>query len=780
MIIISIYRRNLDFAKGLIVLAIGNCAFKIHFIIRGKSFFWKSNSTNNLGDEWRFEGESVMRICLIFLIIIAVQVVGVSSAFALPKDYYVDSDKGVDTDCGNIDNPWKTIYKVNHYRGFHPGDQVLFKRGEVWRETLVIPISGDSSSLFQVDWYGSDPNKPVISGADVVSGFVKVSGQSSANIFTDPSFEDWDEDQLNPNHWTTINNGNSKVCKSLNHKYGTYGVQCVMGDANIDIGVKRTEINLTPNTNYRLGLHHHELEAIKNTISKIKVYIIHQTLPHKEYWNPQNSDWVTGKTAAIECHDPEWMFKYSDFISDSGIEKYTIEFVMDGADSITHEELYFDYVSLFEAETEDIYYAPLIKNPKYVYVSGVIGGQTVDHLQLTNDTDNITNPHIYCYGYDEVNRNLYINIGDDPSNLTVECSVRENNIKFNGESYVEVSNIKCTKAYGSGIDLGYDDIRPTNLIVSQCRSEYSGQLGILAGHRPDNSTFGASGSGDGSTPANITIEFCEVYKYARSGKIRIPHGIKTWFNGYIVPNSGIRIFRGTDTHSGSDVGKILIQGNIIDGGLPPINYSTGRNGIHVTMGNDVEIKYNNLTRTDHAIVVFGIWQSYNAGDVQKFEILNNTCHDTGDDGIYIFGNKYGGSIIADNIIQNNQDNGIDLQNCTGMIEITGNTIESCVNESIAIWGSLGTNAKVYDNLIRDWGAIWRDKNPGLRLGCAIGIDVESNLTNAEIYLNTYYQEVSAPTANTPFHQARIPKTFSEWQSLGYDLNSTIIYYQNNN
>jgi hypothetical protein len=36
---------------------------------------------------------------------------------------------------------WKTISKVNNSR-FQPGDFILFKRGETWREQLVVPYSG--------------------------------------------------------------------------------------------------------------------------------------------------------------------------------------------------------------------------------------------------------------------------------------------------------------------------------------------------------------------------------------------------------------------------------------------------------------------------------------------------------------------------------------------------------------------------------------------------------------------------------------------------------------
>jgi len=48
--------------------------------------------------------------------------------------YYVDATHGKDSNNGpSPSTPWKTIAKVN-VSSFKPGDQILFKRGEVWRE----------------------------------------------------------------------------------------------------------------------------------------------------------------------------------------------------------------------------------------------------------------------------------------------------------------------------------------------------------------------------------------------------------------------------------------------------------------------------------------------------------------------------------------------------------------------------------------------------------------------------------------------------------------------
>jgi hypothetical protein len=73
--------------------------------------------------------------------------------------YYVDATNGNDSNSGlSITNPWKTIAKVNNSK-FLPGDNILFKRGEVWREGLLVPSSGsiDKPIIFNSYGYGKIP-----------------------------------------------------------------------------------------------------------------------------------------------------------------------------------------------------------------------------------------------------------------------------------------------------------------------------------------------------------------------------------------------------------------------------------------------------------------------------------------------------------------------------------------------------------------------------------------------------------------------------------------------
>src|SRR6185369_11869825 len=77
--------------------------------------------------------------------------------------YYVDATGGDDTRDGlSATAAWKTEGKVNATT-FAPGDQILFKRGEVWRESLVPASSGVSGSPILFDAYGTG-EAPTLTG----------------------------------------------------------------------------------------------------------------------------------------------------------------------------------------------------------------------------------------------------------------------------------------------------------------------------------------------------------------------------------------------------------------------------------------------------------------------------------------------------------------------------------------------------------------------------------------------------------------------------------------
>ena len=77
--------------------------------------------------------------------------------------YYVDATNGDDTKDGqSLATAWKSLAKVNS-SSFSPGDQILLKRGEVWRESLVPPSSGAAGNPVRFDAYGTG-EAPTLTG----------------------------------------------------------------------------------------------------------------------------------------------------------------------------------------------------------------------------------------------------------------------------------------------------------------------------------------------------------------------------------------------------------------------------------------------------------------------------------------------------------------------------------------------------------------------------------------------------------------------------------------
>jgi hypothetical protein len=62
----------------------------------------------------------------------------------------------------STDNAWKTVAKVNA-TPFYPGDSILFKKGETWNDTLIVPSSGTVTAPIIISSYGTG-EKPIING----------------------------------------------------------------------------------------------------------------------------------------------------------------------------------------------------------------------------------------------------------------------------------------------------------------------------------------------------------------------------------------------------------------------------------------------------------------------------------------------------------------------------------------------------------------------------------------------------------------------------------------
>ena len=92
-----------------------------------------------------------MRTTFIITIVVALGLGGVASG----TTYYVSSSLGNDANSGtSVGAAWKTIAKVNG-QTFQAGDSILFRRGDIWNESLVPSSSGAAGNPIAFDAYGT-------------------------------------------------------------------------------------------------------------------------------------------------------------------------------------------------------------------------------------------------------------------------------------------------------------------------------------------------------------------------------------------------------------------------------------------------------------------------------------------------------------------------------------------------------------------------------------------------------------------------------------------------
>jgi hypothetical protein len=186
--------------------------------------------------------------------------------------FYV-SNAGNDANPGTESSPWKTIAKVNATR-FGPGDRILLRRSEVWREQLTVSSSGAPGNPITFGAYGSGAN-PRLSRMDPYAAWWEHS------LITDGSFELFSKGSPN-DAWryhtigTADSNGGNTSVRSDPTTFvsGTHSVKLVNdGDGSL-LTADRAQIttyvaNIQPDTNYyfrmsgRVSDRRHALLAVR-------------------------------------------------------------------------------------------------------------------------------------------------------------------------------------------------------------------------------------------------------------------------------------------------------------------------------------------------------------------------------------------------------------------------------------------------------------------------------------------------------------------------------------
>lgn len=90
------------------------------------------------------------------------------SAWAFGATYYVDFTTGLDSDNGTTEElAWKTLGNIAA-GDITPGDTILLKKGETWREQWTFPETGTEGNLYTVSSYGTGAD-PIIDGSAILA-----------------------------------------------------------------------------------------------------------------------------------------------------------------------------------------------------------------------------------------------------------------------------------------------------------------------------------------------------------------------------------------------------------------------------------------------------------------------------------------------------------------------------------------------------------------------------------------------------------------------------------
>lgn len=122
--------------------------------------------------------DRIKNLSVLILVFLVVLPVGATT-------YYVDATGGSDANNGiSAGTAWKTIAKVNATT-LNPGDSVLLKRGEIWREQLTNASSGSAGNPITYADYGTG-NKPSIRGSNAYNAAGNWANESG-NLWYVPS-----------------------------------------------------------------------------------------------------------------------------------------------------------------------------------------------------------------------------------------------------------------------------------------------------------------------------------------------------------------------------------------------------------------------------------------------------------------------------------------------------------------------------------------------------------------------------------------------------------------
>ena len=188
-------------------------------------------------------------IILLFVFFIQISYVNATN-------YYVSSSEGDDSNNGtSLDKPWKSLKKVNNEMNlYNPGDSILFKRGDIWKDddihSIFFKCNGSDSKEIIFSAYGNgkkptfdgkgiDPFYLSVRGDFITFSYLKIINKISGGI----GGESW-ADHVTFDSLEIINTGSNGII--MNGSYITYRRLHLKNIRQVGLGIFGCEDNVKP------------------------------------------------------------------------------------------------------------------------------------------------------------------------------------------------------------------------------------------------------------------------------------------------------------------------------------------------------------------------------------------------------------------------------------------------------------------------------------------------------------------------------------------------------
>ncbi|HBI17264.1 MAG TPA: hypothetical protein DDY52_03930 [Candidatus Moranbacteria bacterium] len=517
--------------------------------------------------------------------------------------YYIDATSGSDLNSGiTEDEAWQTIDKVNNST-FNSGDNILFKRGETWREQLIIPSSGSEGNPITFGAYG-DGNAPKISKSDYYNNWWKISPfekNGGFEIFT----------ESNPNDdfisWAEYSGGSSYAkASSTEVMSGKYSLKLYTDGVN-QPRVQRSNINpIVCNEQYYLEFYA-KRESGQDTRVQLRTFGL---LGGQYYYLQSDGSWG-GSSNLFTISSSEWTkysitFNYNPPNCENGALNIYLYGNAIGEEGVVY---YDDFYFVRGSNEGSVHTWRGYRNDVYESFGAKTDLRSEKHYKYDNlvPFDDLENNYFYWNAIGGANTFYLRNDSGNPGNILV--GARPYGILIDNSSNIVVENFLIADPGGRPDNNEYRDLGikisgdSENILVRNIEIVDVTNVGINAENTTSNITYD-----------NLSVHNCGstgIYMKSQSGFIL---NSKSYNNGKLVTDAGD--MGGIGSYQG---GNIIIQGNEV--------YNNGRSSID----SDSEISV--VGNTDHVT------------------IKGNHVHDCLQGCIQIAegGN---GSIISNNIIDN--------------------------------------------------------------------------------------------------------------------------------